>query len=48
MKDLGFLFRNKMLRPLEIMVVNGSHSVFLMSVVPVTFEPICPWFRTTR
>jgi len=28
------------------MVVNDTHSVFLMSVVPVTFGPIWPWFRT--
>ena len=30
-KDLGLLFRNKMLRPVDIMVVSDTRSVFLMS-----------------
>jgi len=29
-------------QPVEVMVVNGTRSVFLTSVVPVTFEPIWP------
>jgi len=37
-----------MLRPVEIMIVNGIYSVFLASVVLVTFGPIWPWFRTER
>jgi len=36
-RDLGLLCRNKMLRPVGIMVVKGIRSVFLVSVVPVTF-----------
>ena len=47
-RDLGLPCRNKMLRPVGIMVVNGTRSVFIRSVVPVTFRPIWPWFRTAR
>jgi len=47
-KDLDLLCRNKMLRPIGILLVNGTRSVFLMSVVPVTFGRIWPWFVTTR
>jgi len=32
-RDLGLLCRNKMVRPVRIMVVSGTCSVFLMSVV---------------
>ena len=39
---MGLLCRNKML------VFKGTRNVFLMSVVPVTFGPIWPWFRTAR
>jgi len=46
--DIGLLCRNKILRPVGIMVINGNCIVFLMSVVPVTFGPIWPWFRTAR
>jgi len=46
--DLSLLCRNKMLRPARIMVVNGTRTVFLMAVVPVTFGPIGLWFRTAR
>jgi len=28
------------------MVADGARKVFLMSVVPVSFGLICPWFRT--
>jgi len=35
-------------RPVGIMVVNGTRSLFLMSVVPVTFGPIWPWFCRAR
>jgi len=42
-RDLGLLCRNKMHRPVGIMVVNGTHSVFLMPVIPVTFVLILPW-----
>jgi len=37
-RDLGLLCRSKMLRPAEIMVVNITCSVFLMSVVSVTLD----------
>jgi len=47
-RDVGLLCRNKMPRPAGIMVFNGTRSVFLMSVVPVTFGPIWSWFRTAR
>jgi len=47
-RDLGLLCRNKMLRPVGIMVVNGTRSVLLMSVVPVASGPNWPWFRTIR
>jgi len=30
------------------MVVKGTRSVFLVSVVPATFGPIWPWFRTAQ
>jgi len=30
------------------MVINGTRSVFLMSVLPVTFGPIWHWFLTAR
>jgi len=43
---LGLLCRNKMIQPVRIIVVNGTRSVFLMPVVPDTFGPIWPWFRT--
>jgi len=46
-RDLGLLCHNNMLRPVGIMAVNGTRSVFLLSVVPVTFGPIWPWFRNT-
>ena len=48
MRDLGLLCRNEMLRSVGIMVVNGIRSVFLISVVPATFGPIWPWFRTAQ
>jgi len=32
-RNLGLLCNNKMLRPVRIMVVNGTRSVFIMSVV---------------
>jgi len=35
-RDLSLLCRNKMLRPIGIMVVSGARSLFLMSVIPVT------------
>ena len=34
-RDLGLVCSNEMLRPAGIMVVNGTRSVFLMSVLPV-------------
>ena len=46
MKDLGLLCRNEMFRPVGTMAVNGTRSVFRMAVVPDTFGPIWPWFRT--
>jgi len=30
------------------MVLNGTRSLLLVPVVPVTFGPIWPWFRTSR
>ena len=45
---MGLFCRNKMLRPVWVMVFNGTHSVFLVSVVTVTFGRIWPWFRTAR
>jgi len=36
-RDLGLLCRNKMLRPVAIMVVSGTRSVFLMSAISFTF-----------
>jgi len=30
------------------MVVNATRTVFLMSVAPVTFGSIWPWFPTAR
>jgi len=39
-RDLGLLCCSNMLRPVGIMVVNGTRSVFLMSVVPVTLEQL--------
>jgi len=39
-KDLGLLCRNKILRPVGIMVASGTRSVFFISVLPVTFGPI--------
>ena len=47
-RDMGLLCCNKMLRPLRIMVFNGTRSVFLVSVVPVTFGLIWLWFRTVQ
>ena len=35
--DLGLLCHEKVLRPVRIMGVNGTRSVFIISVVPVTF-----------
>jgi len=40
LRDLGLLYSNKKLWSVGIMVVNGTRSVFLMSVVPVTLRPI--------
>ena len=48
MRDLGLICRNKLLRPIGIMAASDTLSVFLMSVVPVTFGPIWPWYRTDR
>jgi len=45
-RDLGLLYGNKILRSVVIMIVNDTSSVFLVAVVPVTFGPIWPWFRT--
>ena len=42
-RDLGLLCRSKMLRPVGIMVVNGTRSVFLMSVV--TAQSLLNQFR---
>jgi len=47
-RDHGLLSCNKMSQPVGNMLVNGTRSAFLMSVVPVTFGPICPWFCTAR
>jgi len=47
MRDLGLLCLNKMLRPVGI-TFSGTRNVFLTSVIPVTFGPAWPWFRTAR
>jgi len=39
---------SNLLRPEGIKVISGTRSTFLMSVVPVTFGLIWPWFRTAR
>ena len=48
MRDLGLLCRNKILRPAGIVVVNGTRTVFFMSIVLVTSGPVLPWFRKAR
>jgi len=45
-KDLDFLCRNKILRHVGISLVNVTRSMFLISVVPVTFGLTC--FPTAR
>ena len=45
-RDLGLLCCNKILWPAVIRVVIATRSVFLVSVISVTFGLIWPWFCT--
>jgi len=43
-RGLDLLYCNNMLRPVGIMIINVTCSVFLTSVIPVTFGPIWSCF----